>query len=258
MEANTKLKELEEEFKVLKAEIRNVLLDIREVILDRTNPIGEDHESAHLTLDLNTTARTMAAEAASHEAMKAVELPGEDEAVDLPGEADADAPGPPPASATGEDYQDAAEGHDDGGLPDAAGLEDAPGPPPATSAAPQDAEGESGEEPAPRVIRRHGKRQEPPFQAEEERLPTEIPPMYQATIPPLNGTVAVSRWLTDALEAVGPQELDRIITIHRLWGNLPPNISRALAYLQELLNSTEEEEPRWLKVMQELDRLASL
>ena len=82
--------------------------------------------------------------------------------------------------------------------------------------------------------------------------------MYQASIPPLNGTVNVSSWLTEALEAVGPQELERIITIHRLWGNLPPNISRALAYLQELLQTTEEEEPRWLKVMQDLDRLASL
>jgi len=254
MEADTKLKELEEEFKVLKAEIRNVLLDIREVILDRTNPIGEDHESAHLTLDLNTTARTMAAEAASHEAMKSAEAQGEDEAVDLPGEADDDAPGPPPASAQGPEDEEGATGNFGAGASD-----DAPGPPPAASAGPDD-EGEApGEEPAPRVIRRtHAGRPEPSFQVGEERLPTEIPPMYQASIPPLNGTVAVSRWLTDALEAVGPQELDRIITIHRLWGNLPPNISRALAYLQELLNSTEEEEPRWLKVMQELDRLASL
>ena len=78
MEVNAKLKELEEEFKVLKAEIRNVLLDIRESILDRTNPLGEEHESAHLTLDLNTTARAMAAEAAAHEAFEANDVASQD------------------------------------------------------------------------------------------------------------------------------------------------------------------------------------
>ena len=83
--------------------------------------------------------------------------------------------------------------------------------------------------------------------------------MYQANVvPPLSGNISVSSWLTQALEAVGPQELERIITIHRLWGNLPPNISRALAYLQEMLQTTEESEPPWLRVMQELDRLATL
>ena len=81
---------------------------------------------------------------------------------------------------------------------------------------------------------------------------------YQANVPPLSGNISISSWLTQALETVGPQELDRIITIHRLWGNLPSNISRALAYLQEMLQATEVTEPPWLKVMQELDRLAAL
>lgn len=117
---------------------------------------------------------------------------------------------------------------------------------------------EPEEAPAPKVIRRNPTAEPAEFQPEEQ-LPTEIPHMYQATVLPLSGTISISTWLTEALEAVGPQELERIITIHRLWGNLPPNISRALANLQEMLKQTDENEPPpWLKVMQELDRLASL
>jgi len=235
MEVNAKLKELEDEFKVLKAEIRNVLLDIRESILDRTNPLGEEHESAHLTLDLNTTARAMAAEAAAHEAFEANDVASHLDGGEHPDVVD----GHPVSLLTADKHADEAS----------------------EVVVAQESEEAAGEPediaPAPKVIRRSPSASPAAFQP-EERLPTEIPPMYQASIPPLNGTVNVSSWLTEALEAVGPQELERIITIHRLWGNLPPNISRALAYLQELLQTTEEEEPRWLKVMQDLDRLASL
>jgi len=235
MEVNAKLKELEDEFKVLKAEIRNVLLDIRESILDRTNPLGEEHESAHLTLDLNTTARAMAAEAAAHEAFEANDVASHLDGGEHPDVVD----GHPVSLLTADKHADEAS----------------------EVVVAQESEEAAGEPediaPAPKVIRRSPSANPAAFQP-EERLPTEIPPMYQASIPPLNGTVNVSSWLTEALEAVGPQELERIITIHRLWGNLPPNISRALAYLQELLQTTEEEEPRWLKVMQDLDRLASL
>ena len=73
MELNTKVKELEDELKVLKAEIRNVLLDIREVILDRTNPLAEEHQSAFIRMDLNTTARALASEVGAREAAHASE-----------------------------------------------------------------------------------------------------------------------------------------------------------------------------------------
>lgn len=232
MEVNAKLKELEDEFKVLKAEIRNVLLDIREVILDRTNPLGEEHESAHLTLDLNTTARAMATEVAAHEAVKANEEAehGMDEHVDAP-----------VSLLTPDPLAVAASDDGDRDVPEPLASSD-----------------ELEEAPAPKVIRRNPTADPAEFQPEGQ-LPTEIPHMYQATVLPLSGNISISTWLTEALEAVGPQELERIITIHRLWGNLPPNISRALANLQEMLKQTDENEPPpWLKVMQELDRLASL
>jgi hypothetical protein len=249
MEVNAKLKELEDEFKVLKAEIRNVLLDIREVILDRTNPLGEEHESAHLTLDLNTTARAMAAEAASHEAMRANDAASNIDGGELPDDAD----GQPVSLLTTDEHADGAsetvvaQSEEAGSEAEAAAAPEAAGEPAETA-------------PAPKVIRRSPSADPAAFQPEEQ-LPMEIPPMfqaYQANVPPLSGNISISSWLTAALEAVGPQELERIITIHRLWGNLPSNISRALANLQEMLQETEDTEPPWLKVMQELDRLAAL
>ena len=249
MEVNAKLKELEEEFKVLKAEIRNVLLDIREVILDRTNPLGEEHESAHLTLDLNTTAHAMAAETAAHEAMKAADE-AESSHEDGPHAGDEHGNAHPVSLLTS----------DEGDEPDVAVTEDNPAPSqPGSASAPVATDDAEDSEPAPKVIRRSPSA-DPALQP-EGKLPTEIPPMFQANqvnIPPLSGNISISSWLTQALEAVGPQELERIITIHRLWGNLPSNISRALAYVQEMLQTTDENEPPWLKVMQELDRLAAL
>jgi len=248
MEVNAKLKELEDEFKVLKAEIRNVLLDIREVILDRTNPLGEEHESAHLTLDLNTTARAMAAETAAHEAMRANEAASHLDGDEVPHDAD----GHTASLLTSDEHADGASEAEVAQESEEAGSEVE------TAAAPE-AAGEPGDPaPLPKVIRRNPGA-DPIAAQPEDQLLTEIPLMYQANVvPPLSGNISVSIWLTQALEAVGPQELERIITIHRLWGNLPPNISRALAYLQEMLQTTEENEPPWLRVMQELDRLATL
>jgi hypothetical protein len=63
--------------------------------------------------------------------------------------------------------------------------------------------------------------------------------------------------VAEAMAAIGPQQLDRVITIHRLWGYLPPNISQALAHLQELIRCSQEPEPAWLKIMQDMERLSS-
>jgi len=73
MDVNTKVKELEDELKVLKTEIRNVLLDVREVILERANPLSEGQEAAYLRVDLKTTAQTIAAEEAARSAGDAAE-----------------------------------------------------------------------------------------------------------------------------------------------------------------------------------------
>jgi hypothetical protein len=59
------------------------------------------------------------------------------------------------------------------------------------------------------------------------------------------------------MKALGPHQLDRVIAIHRLCGNLPPNVSEALTHLQELIRTSEGEEPPWLDALQELDKIAS-
>lgn len=257
MEVDSKIKELEDEFKVLKAEIRNVLLDIRETILERTNPLAEEHETAFIRMDLNTTARAMASEAAAKEMSKLA-----DDATAQP-VAQESAPAKPAAEAAPIDEEPA--------MPEgvhvvtAEDLEAETLDTPEEEAAAVSVESSSAEEavqvepqPAPKVV----KRQLPPtnnFDLEPDSpLPTAIPQMYQSNMLPLSGTITISEWLTEALSTVGPKELERIIAIHRLWGNMPPNISRALAYLQELLSSSEENDPPWLKVMQDLDRLAAL
>ena len=44
--SDNKVKELEDELKVLKAEIRTVLLDMRDFMLEQTNPLrSEEHTS---------------------------------------------------------------------------------------------------------------------------------------------------------------------------------------------------------------------
>ena len=255
MEVDAKIKELEDEFKVLKAEIRNVLLDIREVILERTNPLADEHETAFIRMDLKTTARAMASEAAAKEMSKAT-----DEATHAEAEA-------------AEDEQAPAESPEDEetAMPEGVHVVSAEEIEADTDATTEEEEAaeasevtdsaetdEPEEQTAPKVVKRqlrptNGRDLEP-----EAPLPTEIPPMYQANMLPLSGTITISEWLTEALSTVGPKELERIIAIHRLWGNMPPNISRALAYLQELLSSCEESDPPWLKVMQDLDQLAAL
>jgi len=59
------------------------------------------------------------------------------------------------------------------------------------------------------------------------------------------------------MATIGPQQLDRVIAVHRLWGCLPPNIGQALAHLQELIRCSQEAEPAWLKIMQDMERLSS-
>jgi hypothetical protein len=266
MEVNAKVKELEDELKLLKAEIRNVLLDIREVILERSNPLGEEHESAFIRMDLNTTARAMAAEAGAHAAMEAGAHAVED-ADKHPAARDGESPsdgedagehgedfgafaGPPPETVA-EEPAEAPEDAPAGAEPEDAGSGELPGQEPGEGAA---------DEPAPKVIRRD-LRHQPIFEREGTmEQPTTIPPMYQATtgLPPLSGSGSLSAWVTEAIDAIGPEDLERVIAMERLWGALPPNISRALAYLQELLQQSHEARPPWLKVMQDLDRLASL
>lgn len=245
MEVNTKVKELEEELKLLKAEIRNVLVDIREVILDRSNPLGEEHESAFVRMDLNTTARAMAAEAGAHEAMKAAEHA-------------AGGAGEPAEAADGAPGEEAEFGAFAGPPPEVHPdeVEDLP----ANAEAEAAAHGEepAEDEPPPRVIRRD-LRQASVFEPETATMEqTEIPPMYMAGLPPLSGGGCLSDWVTGAMDTIGPQDLERVIAMHRLWGALPPNLSRALAHLQELLHTSQETRPPWLKVLRDLDKLASL
>lgn len=226
MDVNAKVKQLEDELKVLKAEIRNVLLDIREVILDRINPLAEEKESAFIRMDLQTTARAMAAEAAMHEAAKATEQP-------MSGEhSESQTKQTPEATAQeGEEEpaQEEAEAHEEE----------------------QETEPSTPSPDGGRASRRARGSQETPFG------PTEIPPMYMAYLPPSYGSGSLARWVAEAMTTIGPQQLERVITIHRLWGVLPPNINQALAHLQELLRSSREADPPWLKVMEELEELSS-
>jgi len=233
MEVNAKLKEMEDEIKVLKAEIRNVLLDIREVILERTNPL-EGQEAAAFRMDLHTTASAMAADAAARESSKVLEAAtSEPPTAGALADEDMDEPIAPLPLSDGVSVG----GHDAG------------------AAAEEPAE----EAPLPKVFRRDPR--EFNMQAEEKTQPRpEIPTMYRAEVATLSANGSLSAWLHEALQAVGPREVERIITIQRSWGNLPPNINRALAYVQELLGQTgdDDPEPVWLQIMQELDRLAAL
>jgi hypothetical protein len=231
VDADTKVKELEEEFKILKAEIRNVLLDIREVILENNNPLGDDHQGAFIRMDLNTTAQTMAANAAGRAADEAVHA-----AQTTPSE---------PASQPEETQAEVAQAH----------------PPESEQPAPQPIaefdqtltdSPEAEEAPEPVVIKKDFRSAMP----ESAELPTtEIPHMYRAEVP-LENVPRLSEWLGTALATIGPRELERVIAIERLWGNLPPNVLRALTYVQDLLKETEEAEPPWLRVMRDLDRLS--
>jgi hypothetical protein len=89
--------------------------------------------------------------------------------------------------------------------------------------------------------------------------PTQIPSAaYLASLLPTGANGGLAAWVTEAMAAIGPQDLERVIAIHRLWGSLPPNISYALAHLQRLIRSSPKEaDPPWLKTMRDLERLAS-
>ncbi len=221
MEINNRVKELEDELKILKAEIRNILLEIREVILDKTNPLREEHESAFIRMDLNTTARAMAAEAAGHEAVKAAAQPS----AEARPSAEEGPKAPPPEREPPEVSE----------------------PPAKVKASPK---GKGHSDAAEATASAQGTRAEPPYE------PTPIPTMYRAG--PLSGSaVGLARWVIDAMRTVGPQEWDRLVTVYRLCGALPPNLSEALAHLQQLVRSSQgEEEPAWIKVLQDLEKLA--
>jgi hypothetical protein len=264
MEDNAKLKELEDEIKVLKAEIHNALLDIREVILDRSNPLAEEGSTATIHMDLNTTARAMASEAAASQSADAMRAAQAGPQVDAPQSRAAEVePGDPydvggAAGPPAESDQDVVDGSaetdpDDADAesePDADESESEPmtDEEDTTTAQPEDTEDVSTE-----AVDSAEPESSTPSQ---ERA--EVPPMYQAFMPPEPGSQALTAWITGAMEEIGPKQLERVIAIHLLWGALPPHITRALAYLQELLRSSDEREPPWLKVMQELEDLSSL
>jgi hypothetical protein len=219
VEVNAKVKELEDEVKVLKAEIRNVLLDIREAILENTNPLAEQ-EPAYLRMDVNTTARSLAADEAARAARDAIEQArAEQPTEDKPVEPEADVPTAPPPE-------------------DEAPEEEAMGEEPTESELEEpDTDGDGGLPPKP----------------------TQIPSAaYLASLLPTGANGGLAAWVTEAMAAIGPQDLERVIAIHRLWGSLPPNISYALAHLQRLIRSSPKEaDPPWLKTMRDLERLAS-
>jgi outer membrane biosynthesis protein TonB len=257
VEVNAKVKELEDEVKVLKAEIRNVLLDIREAILDNTNPLSEQ-EPAYLRMDLNTTARAMAAEEATRAARDAIDQARREEPTE-------DKPEEPEPAVSAE-------------LP----PEEEEAPEEATSEEPTE---EELEEPEPASADLPPEEEETPEEATSEE-PTEdepsgdgdlssngkasrkalpdapigaagLPPMQLAYLLPTGAIGGLAAWVTEAMDAIGPQDLERVITIHRLWGSLPPNISYALAHLQRLIRSSKQKDPPWLKIMQDMEKLAS-
>ena len=246
MDVNAKVKELEDELKVLKTEIRSVLLDVREVILDRTNPLAEHQEPAYLRVDLKTTAQAIAAEEAARSGGEAAE-----DAARAAAHAAEDAARAAEQARSEEHKENEPEEPEDGGTTSS---------PPEAEAAEEEARDEQQTEDKP-AVPENGDTGSPspkgkgPLDASLEL--TEIPPLYQAYQLPTGGAYGLAAWVTEAMAAIGPQQLERVITIHRLWGCLPPNISQALAHLQELIRSSQGREPAWLKIMQDMERLSS-
>jgi chemotaxis protein histidine kinase CheA len=239
VEVNAKVKELEDEVKVLKAEIRNVLLDIREAILDNTNPLAEHQEPTYLRMDLNTTARSIAAEEAARVAREALEQArGTEDTQDKAQEPETPvAADLPPEEETPEEEGAAAE---------------------AMSEEPMESEPEELEIDGDGGLPANGEASRKNKAPKEATLePTAIPSMYLTSLLPTGATSGLAAWVTEAMAVIGPQDLERVITIHRLWGSLPPNISYALAHLQRLIRSSRDAEPAWLKVMQDMEKLAS-
>ena len=233
MEVNAKVKELEDEVKVLKAEIRNVLLDIREAILENTNPLTEQ-EPAYLRMDLTTTARTVAAEEATRAARDAIDqAKAEEPKAEEPKAEEPEAEEP---------EEDAAEQPEDQEPTEAKLEEPEPG-----------GDGDlSSNGKASRKRKGKGKAlPDAPLGA------AGLPPMQLAYLLPTGAMGGLAAWVTEAMATIGPQDLERVITIHRLWGSIPPNISYALAHLQRLIRSSQQKDPPWLKIMQDMEKLAS-
>jgi len=253
MDVNTKVKELEDELKILKTEIRNVLLDVREVILDRANPLSEQ-EPAYLRVDLKTTAQTIAAEEAARSAADSAE-----EAARAAAKAREQAKGEEHTKGELEEPKDS--GGDGNSPPVDDELETAEPEigdehtedEPVQPEEPEEAEDVGPPEPPPKAEAPRKRKNRPDAGLE----PTEIPPVYRAYLPLAVGTGSLAAWVAEAMATIGPEQLDRVITVHRLWGCLPPNIGQALAHLQELIRCSHEAEPAWLKIMQDMERLSS-
>jgi flagellar biosynthesis GTPase FlhF len=258
VEVNAKVKELEDEVKVLKAEIRNVLLDIREAILENTNPLSEQ-EPAYLRMDLTTTARAMAAEEATRAARNAIDQAKSEEDTE-------DKPEEPEAVAPPEEEQEAEEAtaeeptEDESEEPEAEELEEEAAEQPESQEPTED----KLEEPEPggdgdlssngKASRKRKSKAPPDAPLGAAGLPT----MQLAYLLPTGAIGGLAAWVTEAMATIGPQDLERVITIHRLWGSLPPNISYALAHLQRLIRSSyQQKDPPWLKIMQDMEKLAS-
>jgi len=248
VEVNAKVKELEDEVKVLKAEIRNVLLEIREAILENTNPLTEQ-EPAYLRMDLTTTARTMAAEEATRAARDAIDQAKAEE---------------PKAEEPEVEEPEVEEPEVEEPEEDAAEL-----PPEEEEATEQPEDQEPTEdkleEPEPGGdgdLSSNGKASRK-RKGKGKALPDAplgaagLPPMQLAYLLPTGAMGGLAAWVTEAMATIGPQDLERVITIHRLWGSIPPNISYALAHLQRLIRSSQQKDPPWLKIMQDMEKLAS-
>ncbi len=272
MDVNTKVKELEDELKVLKTEIRNVLLDVREVILERGNPLGAETESAYLRMDLRTTAQAVAAEEAARAAAGAAAGAAADAAAEAieqskppehPRQKDLVEEAEPEQQAEAELAEEAEpepQAEDEPEEPENA----EPASPPPEAEALEQASGEELMAMEPQGPENGGssvptgKTSRPPEWPLDATLDAAaIPPIFRAYPLLTSGTGSLAAWVAEAMAAIGPQRLERVITVYRLWGSLPPNVSQALAHLQELVRSSQEVDPPWLKIMQDMERLSS-
>jgi hypothetical protein len=103
-----------------------------------------------------------------------------------------------------------------------------------------------------------GRQEMPQSDPVQERAP-EPPPLGQAMSqwsgPPLAGGDFVA-WLANSMRELGPERLGHLLAMYRLLKPLPANVNLALGHLQELIASSSDPEPSWLKALVELDRLS--
>ncbi len=181
MEADERLKEVEEELKLLKAEVRNVLLDLREIVLARSNP---------LTRDFPLDGAEDRAEASEEEERIGV-----------------GASAPTPQQDSTKD-QGAKNGHH---------------------------QGYQDPSPGPRS----------PFKAEESR-----DVLWQGG--PEGDMIA---WLIKAIDALGLRRVEQLLNVYRLLKPLPPNVGKAIGYLQDLMRSADGTDRAWLDALRELEEI---